>query len=165
MAEQYFGKYRGTVTNNVDPLKLGRIQVIVPDVVESVPTNWAMPCFAGPGMFAVPSIGAAVWIEFEKGDAGYPVWTGCYYHSAGDVPRSAEAAILGQPFFCIQAPGGSFLVIMDGVGEAADIVIGFQGGAKLSISDSVIQLESGKGSIIRLVGPAVDVNHGALEVV
>ena len=42
--EKYFGKYRGTVVNNVDPLQIGRILVMVPDVSGIVPTSWAMPC-------------------------------------------------------------------------------------------------------------------------
>src|SRR5207253_674840 len=30
--EKYYGKYRGTVLNNVDPLQIGRLMVQVPDV-------------------------------------------------------------------------------------------------------------------------------------
>ena len=29
---RFYGKYRGTVINNIDPLQIGRIQAIVPDV-------------------------------------------------------------------------------------------------------------------------------------
>ena len=29
---RYYGKYRGTVVNNIDPEQSGRIQAIVPDV-------------------------------------------------------------------------------------------------------------------------------------
>src|SRR5262249_8067446 len=32
-AQTYYGKYRGTVVNNVDPMRKGRIQVEVPDVL------------------------------------------------------------------------------------------------------------------------------------
>jgi hypothetical protein len=32
VTQQFFGKYRGTVENNVDPLQQGRIQVSVPAV-------------------------------------------------------------------------------------------------------------------------------------
>ena len=42
-ADKYFGKYRGTVVNNVDPEQRGRIQAIVPDVSNVVPTTWAWP--------------------------------------------------------------------------------------------------------------------------
>jgi len=42
--KKYYGKYRGTVINNVDPEQIGRIQAIVPDVSGVVPTSWALPC-------------------------------------------------------------------------------------------------------------------------
>ena len=31
-SQKYFGKYRGTVVNNVDVTQMGRIMAIVPDV-------------------------------------------------------------------------------------------------------------------------------------
>jgi hypothetical protein len=43
-SNRYFGKYRGTVVNNIDPEQRGRIQAIVPDVQGITPTTWAMPC-------------------------------------------------------------------------------------------------------------------------
>ena len=30
--QKFYGKYRGMVLNNIDPLQLGRLQVQVPDV-------------------------------------------------------------------------------------------------------------------------------------
>ena len=38
-----YGKYRATVVNNIDPLQIGRIQVLVPDAAGLVPSTWAMP--------------------------------------------------------------------------------------------------------------------------
>src|SRR6516162_160057 len=92
---QYYGKYRGTVLNNVDPMQMGRIQVVVPDVTSVLPTTWALPCvpMAGPqcGEFTVPPIGAAVWVEFEHGDRDYPIWIGGFWGSAAEVPALALA--------------------------------------------------------------------------
>ena len=74
---KYYGKYRGTVVNNVDPMQIGRIQAIVPDVSNIVPTSWAMPCVPVAGLqmgeFTVPPIGAGVWMEFEQGNPDYPI--------------------------------------------------------------------------------------------
>ena len=42
---QYYGKYRGTVVNNIDPMQIGRLQVQVPDVARPDPVDWALPCF------------------------------------------------------------------------------------------------------------------------
>src|SRR5207248_9336542 len=62
---RFYGKYRGKVANNVDPLFLGRILPIVPAVSE-FPLTWATPCvpYAGPevGFCAIPAIDANVWI-------------------------------------------------------------------------------------------------------
>lgn len=78
----FWGKYRGKVINNIDPEFLGRILVDVPAVPGMV-LNYALPCvpYAGPdvGFYAIPPIGANVWVEFEGGDPNYPVWVGCFW--------------------------------------------------------------------------------------
>ena len=60
-ANMYFGKYRGTVFNNVDPVQQGRIQALVPDVLGDTPSGFAMPCLplAGAQMaqYVVPVVG------------------------------------------------------------------------------------------------------------
>ena len=82
------GKYRGTVTDNVDPLGADRIEVSVPSVLGRE-TQWAMPCvpYAGPdiGFHALPPAGASVWIDFEGGDHDRPVWSGCFWGD-GELP-------------------------------------------------------------------------------
>ena len=69
---EFFGKYRGKVENNLDPLQQGRLQVSVPAVLGEGRLSWAMPSapFAGPqvGLFAIPPQGANVWVDFEGGD-------------------------------------------------------------------------------------------------
>jgi hypothetical protein len=86
MANQ--GKYRGKVVNNIDPWMEGRIIALVP-AISGLPLPWATPCVPyagrGVGFFAVPPIGANVWIEFEGGDPGKPIWTGCFW-GKGEVP-------------------------------------------------------------------------------
>jgi hypothetical protein len=89
----FFGKYRGKVVNNIDPLMQGRLVVLVPAVSE-MPLSWAMPCvpYAGRnvGFFALPPIAANVWIEFEEGDPNFPIWSGCFW---GDGQVPAEPAL------------------------------------------------------------------------
>lgn len=88
----FFGKYRGKVVANVDPIKLGRIQVICPTVLGLSDSSWAMPCtpYAGPlvGFFAIPPVGAGVWVEFEGGDPSHPIWSGCFWDE-GELPTNA----------------------------------------------------------------------------
>jgi uncharacterized protein involved in type VI secretion and phage assembly len=85
----FFGKYRGVVENSLDLQGLGRVQVGVPDVLGDGRLAWAMPCapFAGPGIgfFAMPPRGAKVWVEFERGDPDYPIWSGGFW-DLGDAP-------------------------------------------------------------------------------
>jgi hypothetical protein len=78
----FFGKFRGIVRDNNDPLKLGRILAEVP-AVPGMKTNWALPCvpYAGPqvGLFMLPPVEAMVWIEFEGGNPDHPIWSGCFW--------------------------------------------------------------------------------------
>ncbi|WP_197510487.1 phage baseplate assembly protein V [Tessaracoccus coleopterorum] len=78
-ATRFYGKYRGTVVQNVDPEQRGRIQAIVPDATGMVPGTWATACVPltgkSMGTYVVPQIGSGVWIEFEQGDLDYPIWT------------------------------------------------------------------------------------------
>jgi hypothetical protein len=85
----FFGKFRGTVTANQDPLMRGRIQALVPEVTGPEATGWALPC-APAGFFAVPAVGAGVWIEFEQGDPDRPIWTGCWWADAGSITLRTE---------------------------------------------------------------------------
>lgn len=93
--KKYYGKYRGKVENNIDPLQLGRIQVSAPAVLGQGTFSWAMPCvpYAGPGVgfFAIPPVSANVWVEFEGGDPDYPIWSGCFW-GTGEVPRTPAIA-------------------------------------------------------------------------
>ena len=90
MKNKLIGKYRGIVTNNLDPMQIGRVKVQVPDVFRPEQTLWAMPCvpWSLPQKIgsSLPKAGAMVWIEFEQGDADRPVWTGCFYASAAETP-------------------------------------------------------------------------------
>lgn len=95
---RYFGKYRGTVTDNLDATKRGRVKVRVPAVLAELET-WAMPCLPyagkGVGLYAVPEPGAGVWVEFEAGDASYPIWTGGFW--ADDEVPTDETATPAPP--------------------------------------------------------------------
>jgi hypothetical protein len=92
MSTKSFGKYRGVVTNNVDPEQMGRVRAQVPDVFGAEGSGWAMPCIPCnvPKKVAssLPKIGATVWIEFEQGDRNRPIWTGCFYAAASVTPSS-----------------------------------------------------------------------------
>jgi len=163
------GKYRATVVNNVDPMQIGRLQAMVPDVAGFVPSTWAMPCVPAAGIntgfFTVPMIGAGVWIEFERGDPDYPIWVGGYWGTAAEVPLLAHAVPPGVTGFTIQTPLKNGLVISDVPGPTGGILIQTATGAMISVSDVGIIISNGKGAVINMTGPTVDVNLGALTVI
>lgn len=165
--KQYVGKHRGTVLNNVDPQQIGRLQVTVPDVPLAL-SSWAMPCFPATGIqsgtWAIPSVGAGVWVEFEQGDPDYPIWTGCYYGTAGEVPALALAAPPALPNIVLQTTGQTALMLSDVPGPTGGILLKTLTGALISINDAGITLSNGKGATIVMAGPSVTVNAGALVV-
>lgn len=166
---QFFGKYRGTVIDNVDPLQMGRLMVQVADVSNVIPSTWAMPCvpFAGTqsGFFVVPPIGAGVWVEFEQGNSDYPIWTGCYWGSAEEVPALATAGTPGVQQIVIQSVTQNTLMISDVPGPTGGILLKSPTGALIAINETGITISNGQGATVVLTGPSVTVNDGALEVV
>ncbi len=88
------------------------------------------------GVFAIPPVGAGVWVEFEAGDPTLPIWAGGYWSSAAEMPPSSLGGI--------------------------HVVGAF--GASISVTDSGIVIDNAKGARIALTGPGVEVNNGAFTV-
>ena len=166
---RFYGKYRGMVLNNLDPLQQGRLQVQVPDVANLIPTTWAMPCVpvAGiqNGMFALPIIGSGVWVEFEQGNPEFPIWVGCFWGSPAEVPALARATPPPLPQITFQTPLQNGITISDMPGPTGGIMLKSTTGATLIVNDTGIYIQNGKGAAITLVGPAIDLNAGALTVI
>jgi uncharacterized protein involved in type VI secretion and phage assembly len=167
-ATKYYGKFRGTVTNNTDPLQTGRIQVQVPDVLTVTPSSWAMPCFPftgiQAGMYCVPPVGAGVWVEFEGGDPNYPVYVGGWWGSAGEIPALALAGTPGMPNFLVSTTGQQTFLMSDTPGGPG-ITLKSRSGAMIVINDTGILITTGAGATILLAGNSVTVNEGALTVI
>jgi hypothetical protein len=172
-AKRYYGKYRGLVAFNVDPEQLGRIMVQVPDVLGLIPSTWAMPCVPAAGIqsgcFIVPPIGSQVWVEFEQGDPDYPIWTGGFWGTVAEIPALAivPPAIPPGQNIVLQTTGQSTLILSDSAPTpvTGGIVLKSLTGAMIVVNDSGIYISNGKGATITLVGPAVDINLGALTVI
>ncbi len=167
--QKYFGKYRGTVINNIDPLQMGRIQAMVPDVSNLIPTTWAMPCLpvAGiqMGVYSVPPIGSGVWVEFEQGDPDFPIWVGCFYGSAAEVPALSKTAPPAVPAITLQTTLQNGLIVSDLPGPTGGIMLRSATGATLIVNDTGIYIQNGKGASITMIGPNVTINNGALVVI
>jgi len=166
---KFYGKYRGTVTINVDPEQRGRIMAMVPDVLGLIPSSWAMPCFpiAGKqqGTYFIPQIGAGVWVEFENGDPSYPIWTGCFWGAVAEVPALALAGNPASPNIVLQTSLQNAVVISDLPGPTGGIMLKSTTGASIIVNDTGIYIQNGKGASIVMTGPTVTVNNGALVVI
>lgn len=163
---QFFGKYRGQVQNNLDPMMLGRVQVSVPAVLGEGTLSWAMPCapYAGDGVgfFAVPPNGANVWVEFEGGDPDYPIWSGCFW-GTGEVP--AQPAL---PFVKVLQTDSIMLKLDDtpGAGGFTLQVDPPVAPGPITIACTVSGVEISVGAAKIALNPAsVSINDGALEVI
>lgn len=154
---RFYGKYRGTATE-VDPDTL-RIKAMVPAVLGSQQSGWAMPCvpYAGPqvGMAFLPETGSGVWIEFEGGDVAYPIWTGCYWRS-GEIPSEAKPSVK-----TIITKGKTKLVLDD---DETEIKLSDANDNKLTLTSEGITLERGSQKVA-VQQTQVSVNNGALEVI
>jgi uncharacterized protein involved in type VI secretion and phage assembly len=167
--DAYYGKYRGTVLNNVDPMQKGRLMVQVPDVSGLIPSTWAMPCFSFTGKqmgaYMLPQIGSGVWVEFEQGDPEYPIWSGCWFGSAAEVPALALAGNPASPNIVLQTALQNSLVISDLPGPTGGIMLKSTTGATIIVNDTGIYIQNGKGASLVMTGPAVTINNGALTII
>ena len=165
---QFVGKYRGTVLNNIDPHADGtpageraRRRQRAADVLgDAVPAARRHP---GRRLRRARDR-RGVWIEFEHGDADYPIWTGCFWGSAAEIPALALAGAAGDAADRLQTTMQNTLLISDMPGPTGGILLKTMTGAMISINDIGITISNGQGATIMLAGPTVTVNDGALVV-
>jgi uncharacterized protein involved in type VI secretion and phage assembly len=167
----YFGKYRGTVSDNSDPTNRGRIKVKVPSVLGTV-ESWAMPCvpYAGKGVgfYSLPEPDTGIWVEFEAGDPSYPIWSGCFW-ADNELPDPG-----GPPIKIWKTEKVTFRMDDDNDEMKSEVTSGSKvtlasdiqsesGGAKHTVGSSgvVSELNAGK---VEVKSASVSVNNGAFEV-
>lgn len=159
--QAYYGKYRGKVMNNIDPLMMGRVQVSCPAILGEGQMSWAMPSVpyagSGVGFFMVPPVDANVWVEFEGGDPDYPIWGGCFW-GTGEAP--ATPALAEMKVIKTQTA----TITLNDLPGAGGITIETTTGMKIVISVAGIEITNGQGASLKLTGPQTSVNNGALEV-
>lgn len=164
LGDRFFGKYRGEVVTNNDPDRRGRLEVLVPNVM-GAQAVWALPCvpYAGPseGLFAMPPVGAKVWVEFEVGDTNFPVWTGCFW-GTGDI-ATADA----DPEVKFLRTAGATIRIDD---QAGTVTIETQDGTKITLGRGEIKFEApqitsdANGGKLVMTPAGMDVMNGAFVV-
>ena len=159
LRSHYFGKYRGTVSDNQDPTSRGRLKVKVPAVLGPDLEVWAMPCvpYAGDqvGFYSLPPNKSGVWVEFEAGDPSYAIWTGCFW-ADNELPDS------GGPDIKIWQTD-SLKVRLD---DSADELLVENGGGSKTTYSSDVATEAGSATLTvgDSGGLSVNINDGALKV-
>jgi uncharacterized protein involved in type VI secretion and phage assembly len=158
MRSRFFGLYRGIVTDNDDPSKLGRVKTRVPAVLGDVETGWCMPCvpYAGDqvGLAFLPEIGSGVWIAFEGGDVSYPIWLGSFWR-ANELPSDVA------PKVKVIKTTAPLEVKLDD--DAQSVELTDSNGNSVKLDSSGITLSKG-GQEVVVADSSVSVNGGALEV-
>jgi hypothetical protein len=82
IGERFPGFYRAIVVDTNDPLNMGRVRFLCPEMhnnnlsVGDAPFAVPAPGFGGPrsGMFSNPCIGDGIWVSFEKQHPFGPIW-------------------------------------------------------------------------------------------
>jgi phage baseplate assembly protein gpV len=154
---RYFGKYRGQVTDNNDPDNLGRIKAKVPRLLSDEETGWALPAFiyggaTDQGLFAMPDVGAGVWIEFEGGDLSYPIWSGTWFTS-GDIPESAQP---GKKVF--KTSSGHKIVLDD---DGGSLEITDSNANSVTMDASTVKIAAGGAVKVVIDAPQIELVDGA----
>jgi hypothetical protein len=167
--KKYFGKYRGTVLNCVDPEGRARLIAQVPAVSSLLPTTWCEPCLPVTGMlmgaYAVPPIGAGVWIEFEEGDVQRPIWTGGFWGSGAEAPALAKLGNPVSPSIILQTSLQNTLLISDAPGPTGGLLLQFGAPAySLSINALGIQLQAGAAQLKMLADGTVFITNGLASI-
>ena len=155
---RYFGKYRGRVTNNSDPDNLGRLKAKVPRILgDKEETGWALPAFIyggekEQGLFAMPDIGAGVWIEFEEGYLRSPIWSGTWFTS-GHIPESAKA---GKKVF--KTKRGHKIVLDD---DGGSLEVTDSNGNSVKMDSSTVKIAAGGAVKVVIDAPQIELVDSA----
>lgn len=158
-AARHYGKYRGTVTDNDDPRSQGRLKVKVPEVLADVETGWALPCtpYAGDktGAYAIPAVGAGVWVEFEAGDVSRPIWVGGWWGS-DKVPTDEGGTKATPDVRMIRSEEGLMVAFHD---DSKTVVVSDSDGSNL------LKIEVQGGTVTLKAATKVVVDAPSIELV
>ena len=121
------GVYPAVVTQNTDPLNVGRIKVVFPWDDDEAESHWArlVQPYAGNkrGLYFVPEIGDEVVVIFELGDINQPLVIGGTWNGKDEPPEPADPdganhhkvieTRCGHKLHFDDTPGNEFIQIND----------------------------------------------------
>ena len=160
----YFGTYQGTVMDNADPQKIGRVRVRIPGFIEPQ-SGWAHPRGGagssgakGLGGYDVPPVGATVELSFLSGNIDTPQYAGAWHgldekHSV--VPADPKDADKVKVF-----ESARFLIVLNGVGGSEELLVKDKNtGDLISMKPDKLQVKS--SSQVEIDAPSVFVGGPA----
>jgi uncharacterized protein involved in type VI secretion and phage assembly len=158
-SQRFYGKYRGVVTDNDDPQDLGRIKAQVPAVMGETEVGWALPSFPfigdGHGFFMLPEVGSMVWVEFEAGNADFPIWSGVFLAESQSKPDEGDVSVR-----VIVSKNGHKVVLSD---DEDKIVVDHASGGTIEMTRSEITI-SLKGSKMVMSSTSISFNDGVVKI-
>jgi uncharacterized protein involved in type VI secretion and phage assembly len=140
------GPVIGVVTDNLDPMMLGRVKVKYPWMPSvngmEIASNWARVASPGAGatrgISFTPEINDEVLVVFEQGDFGRPYIIGGLWNSLDRPPMAAGPSVLGSQTVkrIIRSRSGHMIVLDDTTG-AEKILIQDKSGQNKIVIDSI----------------------------
>jgi hypothetical protein len=96
-------------------------------------------------------------VEYEGGNPDFPIWSGCFW-GLGEAPATPAV-----PQVVVLKTETCTLTLSDlpGIGG---VTIETKTGMKIMMSATGLEITNGMGGTIKMDGPKVTVNNGALEV-
>lgn len=98
---RFVAMYHGVVTDNADPLKIQRVRVRVPGLLEPQ-SRWAFPLGTlgsgdGIGFYSTPPIGAEVGVWCSQGDPNFVFYVSGHWPAPRGTPKSPGFASNATP--------------------------------------------------------------------
>lgn len=160
--------HQGTVVDNSDPKKHGRIKATVPGILEgsssSLPWIYPLnPYFLGgssdAGLFSVPEVGSLIVVEFCFGDPHLPFYSGGWHH---DLSHDATFDDSYPEAYGFHDSKGNYFKVNKQTGE---ILLVHSSGTKIQISqDGKITVEGKADLNVNIIGNASITAQGNVDV-
>lgn len=134
--QEFLGIWPGTVINNKDPMRRGRLQIRVPQIFGAIDTEskipdtdlpWSWPCLpyvgGSSGLVMIPEIGSGVWVSFFMGDTRSPIWLGGWLSANDDVDDHSGGYAPDPKLYIIKSPSGHKIIISEKPGDSGIFII------------------------------------------